>query len=130
MQRGELFAGEEAKEVESVGRRDNDPRRHVLDQVERVMGVVLHCVADLEPSAMDVDLNRPALLRGRACWNPDVEVQTVFVLDVVDGRSGGGIVHVYSIVRVVRLWTDGAELCIVAWLAGARAAVKGEVRWQ
>lgn len=80
--------------------------------------MVLHRVPDLEPPTVDVELDRPTSIWRWARGHPDVEVQAVLVLDVVDGGRRRRVVHERSPVRVLRLGAHGSELSIVAWSSG------------
>ena len=87
----------------------------MVEEVERVVVVGLTCIANLEPTAMNVELDGPALWRRRADGYPDVEVKTVLILHICDRCSSRRICKVSGIVVVMWLGTYWAKSCVVSW---------------
>lgn len=91
------------------------------------MVVLLEGVADLEPTAVDVELNRPASLRGWCRRNPDVGIQAILVLDVGDGRCGIGVVDFGEGVVIDGLRTYRSKPSVVSRLVAG--VVEREGGW-
>jgi len=91
------------------------------------MVVLLHCVANLKPASVDLELDGPPALRGWTGGNPDVDIQAVFILDVGNGWCGVWIVQVRVGVPVVWLRAYRPESGVVTWFSGL---VECEIRWQ
>ena len=62
---------------------------------------------------MYVELNRKAASRRRCTRHPDVEVETILVLRIDDGRGGVRIGDSGGSVPIDWLWTDGTKVGVV-----------------
>lgn len=90
--------------------------------------MVLHCVADLQPAAVEKEADGKALWRGWAGGDEDVDEEAGFILDVWGKGRGGRVVEGGLLVFVDRLGAYWAEFGVVAGSVGdgVEAPVRGK----
>lgn len=110
---------QEAEYIEAIRWCYNDARSVCgSHEIERVIGIGLHRIADLQPSTVDIKLDWPATLGRLSSRNPHVEVKAVFILNHVRLWGRCLVLEDYCIRIVDQLRTNRTKSRKVPWLAG------------